>query len=216
MPQVSDARSKALAELGITNLRQLLNHFPERYIDLSEVSTILNARIGFNYTIKAKVHSIEEKEPKPDLKLIEITLVDETGTMIATAFNQKWLLDTVKPEDTVAVSGKVEFNYGFKRMTNPFIHVLTEEDTLNNVAKVVSIHPSNDRISSAWVRNIVANAFSFLENLDSYVPAELCNKYKLMNYYDALKAAHFPNTMKDLAKAKRTLKYSQLLLYFTY
>ena len=89
MPQVSDARSEALGALGVKTIRDLLFLFPERYIDMSEVSTILNAKIGFNYTIAAVVHSVEEKEPKPGLKLVEITLTDETGTLIATAFNQK-------------------------------------------------------------------------------------------------------------------------------
>lgn len=149
MPQVSDARSEALAQLGVRTIRDLLYLFPERYIDMSEVSTILDAKVGFNYTISATVHSIEEKEPKPGLKLIEITLTDTTGTLIATAFNQKWLLDTVKPNDKVAVSGKVEFNYGFKRITNPFIHVLDDESSSEDIAKVISIHPSNEKISAS-------------------------------------------------------------------
>ena len=149
MPQVSDVRGSALAQMGVTTLRNLLNLFPERYIDMSEVSNILNAKIGFNYTISATIHSVEEKEPKPGLKLIEITLVDDSGTLIATVFNQSWLLDTLKPNDKVAVGGKVEFNYGFKRMTNPFIHVLDDEASQNNLSNVVSIHPSNENISSS-------------------------------------------------------------------
>lgn len=85
---VSTARKDALASLGITNIRHLLNYFPRNYIDLSELSTILESKIGFNYTICGTVHSIEEKEHKPGVKLIEITVVDETGPLIATAFRQ--------------------------------------------------------------------------------------------------------------------------------
>lgn len=179
---------------------------------MSEVSNILNAKIGFNYTISATIHSVEEKEPKPGLKLIEITLVDDSGTLIATVFNQSWLLDTLKPNDKVAVGGKVEFNYGFKRMTNPFIHVLDDEASQNNLSSVVSIHPSNENISSSWVSNIVQNAFDYLQKLDSIIPETYVEKYKLMDYFEALRAIHFPKTMDELNRAKRSIKYSQVLL----
>ena len=212
MPQVSDARSEALAALGVKSIRDLLYLFPQRYIDMSEVSTILDAKIGFNYTITAVVHSVEEKEPKPGLKLIEITLTDETGTLIATAFNQKWLLDTLKPNNKVAVAGKVEFNYGFKRITNPFIHVLDDNSPSDYIGKVIPVHPSNEKISSSWVRNIVANAFEYLGHLDNLVPKSYMEKYKLMDYFEALRCVHFPNSMKEVNLGKRTLKYCEVLM----
>lgn len=37
-----------------------------------------------------------------------------------------------------------------------------------------------------------------------------------MNYFEALKAVHFPTSMKELNLAKRTLKYSQVLLQQLY
>ena len=205
-------RGSALAKMGVTTLRDLLYLFPQRYIDLSEVSNINNAKIGFNYTITANVHSIEEKEPKPGMKLIEITIVDDSGTLIATAFNQKWLLDTIKPNDKVAMSGKVEFNYGFKRITNPFIHVLDENTQQDSISNVVSIHPSNDEISSSWVGNIVQNAFDYLGSLESPIPKEYVEKYRLMDYFQALKAVHFPKSMNELNLAKRTIKYAEVLM----
>lgn len=208
---VSTARKDALASLGITNIRDLLNYFPRNYIDLSELSTILDSKTGFNYTICATVHSIEEKEPKPGVKLIEITVVDETGTLIATAFRQNWLLDTVKPQDKIAIAGKVEFNYGFKRMTNPFIYVLDDESNMQDIAKVIPIYNANEKISSAWIKRIINNAFEYTEGCESPIPTYLEEKYRLIPYFQALKNCHFPANMKDLEMAKRTIKYSQVL-----
>lgn len=212
LPQVSDARSNALANLGINNIRQLINYFPRTYIDLSKVSTILDSKIGFNYTISATVHSVEEKEPKPGMKLIEITICDETGTLIATAFNQNWLLDTVKPQDKIAISGKVEFSYGFKRMTNPFIYVLDDKNSLDDIEKIIPIYNASEKISSTWIKNIIRNAFEYVGSIQNVIPQNLVDKYKLMNYFDALYKCHFPASMNELGSARRTIKYNQVLL----
>ena len=118
---VSPARAVALEKLGVRTLRDLLTHFPRSYIDLSQVETCGTARIGEVCTIRGTVHEIKLKKPRYNLKLVEIALVDGTGILIVTCFRQPWLMDQVKAGDAVAVSGKVTFDYGYKRMTNPFI-----------------------------------------------------------------------------------------------
>lgn len=212
LSQVSDARKAALASLGIKNIRDLINFFPRDYIDLSSVNTILDAKIGFSYTIYGTVYSIEEKEPKPGFKLIEITVTDKTGTLIATAFNQKWLLGSVHAQDKIAIAGKVEFSYGFKRIKNPFIYVLDENSNEQDIAKIIPIYTANENISSSWIRRIINNAFEYLGNINSIIPSNLVEKYKLQDYFDALKKCHFPVDMKQLAIAKRTIKYTQVLM----
>ena len=119
--QVSPARAKALAGLGIRSVRDLLCHYPRRYIDLTSCQTVAQAAIGSLCTVQAAVHAIKLKKPKPRLSLVEITLVDGTGTLMVTCFRQPWLMDSLKPGMRVTVAGKVEFDYGFKRMTNPFL-----------------------------------------------------------------------------------------------
>ena len=45
-------------------------------------------------------------------------MVDATGVLMVTCFRQPWLKDQLKPGMGIAVAGKVEFDYGFKRMVN--------------------------------------------------------------------------------------------------
>ena len=121
---VSPARAKALAGLGILTIRDLVTHYPRRYIDLSHKLSVANASIGATCTIEGVVHEVKLKRPKPRLALVEITLVDDTGTLMVTCFRQPWLAEQIKSGMRIAVAGKVEFNYGFKRMTNPYIEKL--------------------------------------------------------------------------------------------
>ena len=49
--QVSAQRATALSSLGIKTVRELVFHFPRRYVDLSKVETIASASIGKAITL---------------------------------------------------------------------------------------------------------------------------------------------------------------------
>ena len=168
---VSPARAAALEKLGVRTLRDLLTHFPRSYIDLSQVETCGTARIGEVCTIRGTVHEIKLKKPRYNLKLVEIALVDGTGILIVTCFRQPWLMDQVKAGDAVAVSGKVTFDYGYKRMTNPFIEVIGEGEEVTG--SVVPVHPATEKLTAAWVRRIVANGLEAAEGTGKTRPFRL-------------------------------------------
>ena len=141
---VSPARARALAALGIHTVRDLVAHYPRRYIDLSSKETVASARIGEQCTIEGAIHDIKLKRPRPKLALVEIGLVDETGVLMVTAFRQPWLMDSLKAGMRIAVAGKLEFDYGFKRMTNPFIEVVGQ-GVGGAAGMIIPVHPATER-----------------------------------------------------------------------
>lgn len=210
---VSPARARALEALGIRTVRDLVTHFPRRYIDLSRKETVASARIGEQCTIEGTVHEIKLKRPKPKLALVEVTLVDGTGTLMVTAFRQPWLMDSLRAGMRVAVAGKLEFNYGFKRMTNPFIEAVDGGATPQGGAcgMVIPVHPATEKLSTAWMRRLVGNALEHIAGLYDPLPLELRAKYRLMSRAAALGCIHFPRSMAEAAEARRRLVYEELL-----
>ncbi|MBQ9021947.1 MAG: ATP-dependent DNA helicase RecG [Eggerthellaceae bacterium] len=206
---VSAARAAALQKLGINTVRDLLTHFPRRYIDLSAVATVAEAEIGKSFTISGTIHAIQLKRPKR-IPLVEITLVDNTGTMMITCFRQPWLADQLHAGDAIAVSGKVEYNYGFKRMTNPFIEVLTDDSAGDG--RIIPVHPATEKISTAWMRRFVANALEACTGLEDPLPLELRMRYRLYSRFCAFEAIHFPQSMDEFVQARRRLVFEELLL----
>ena len=207
---VSPQRARALRALGIETVRDLVTHFPRRYIDLSQVATIADAQIGSTLTIVATVHEAKLKRPKPRLSLTEVALVDGTGTLIVTAFRQPWLAEQLSTGDRVAVAGKVEFGYGFKRMTNPFLEKL--DDGSFSGGRIIPVHPACEKVSAAWMRRIVENALSLVAGVYDPLPVKLRTRYRLMSRARALSCIHFPETMGEAAEARRRLAYEELLL----
>lgn len=207
---VSPGRARALEGLGIRTVRDLLTHFPRRYIDLSRKETAASATIGEQCTIEGVVHEIKLKRPKPRLSLVELSLVDGTGVLMVTCFRQPWLMDQVKPGMRIAVAGKLEFNYGFKRMTNPYLEVLEGQGVAEGM--IIPVHPACEKISAAWMRRLVGNALEATAGLYDPLPLELRAKYRLMSRASALSSIHFPQMSEESAEARRRLVYEELLL----
>lgn len=207
---VSPARAKALAGLGIHTVRDLVTHFPRRYIDLSRKETVASATIGEQCTIEGVVHEIKLKRPKPRLTLVEISIVDTTGLLMVTAFRQPWLMDQIEKGAHIAVAGKLEFNYGFKRMTNPYLEVLEGQGA--DAGIIIPVHPATEKISAAWMRRLVGNALEAVAGMYDPLPLELRARYRLMSRSAALNAIHFPHSTEEVTQARRRLVYEELLL----
>lgn len=208
---VSPKRAQALAKLGISTVHDLVGNYPRRYIDMSQVKTVATAQIGETCSMKLQVFEVKLKRPKPRLQLAEVTVVDETGTLIVTAFRQPWLADQLKPGMMVAVSGKVEFNYGFKRMVNPHIEAL-EADGSDFHGMIVPVHPSTGAIKPGMMRRLVINALEDVRGVMDPLPLSLRVKYRLMSKGSALECIHFPHAMAEQAQARRRLAYEEVLM----
>lgn len=208
MPGVSTRRAADLQRMGMRRVRDLLANYPRRYIDMSAVRTVADAPIGQMATIAGAIHEVKLKRPKPRLSLVEIAVVDATGVIVVTAFNQPWLKDKLHAGERVALSGKVEFNYGFKRMTNPII-----EPTQGEVeGLILSVHPSSAKVSQKQMRALVRAALQLTAGAFDPLPLELRRKYRLMSRERALSCVHFPHSMREAAQARRRLAFEELVL----
>ncbi len=207
---VSSARVAALSSLGIRTLRNLIEHYPRRYLDMSHLTTIANARIGEKATIVATVYEAQVKHPKPKLDVTELTLVDGTGTLIVTFFRQPWIAKTFAPGTRVSVAGELEFNFGFKRMTVPFLDRLDDDETARG--RIIPIHGATERIPAGQMRRLIANALIQARSVYDPLPLHLRLKYRLYSRNAAWQAIHFPRSMDEVAQARRRLAYEEVLL----
>lgn len=206
---VSPARAQILHDaMGVRTVRDLLQSYPLRYVDMSKVVTAESAQIGMQCTLAAQVYEVKLKKIRQKLTLVEISLVDETGLIIAACFNQPWLSEKLRKGDVVTVSGKVEFSYGFKRMTNPLIEKHESGEEVQGM--VLPIHPATAKISRTMMKRIVGNALSQVQGAYDPLPLALRRKYRLYSRFEAFRGVHQPLSMEDCHQAKRRLRYEEL------
>ena len=207
---ISEQRAKKLAKLDIIKVRDLLTHFPYRYIDLTNIATCANAQIGQQATVIGTIDSVNEKKPRPHLNIIEAAIVDDTGILLGVWFRQPWMAKRLKKGMRVALGGKVTFDYGYKRIVSPTLEVL--EDGSNTPRMLmIPVHHATQGITTAFMRRFVANALESCADIHDFLPLYLRQQYKLMNRKAALFAIHFPQSKAQHEKARSRLAYEEVL-----
>lgn len=208
---VSGARAKALDRLGIERVRDLLLHVPHRYLDFTHTVSIALADVGQEVTVVGTVDKITLKRPRPRMQIVEMYVLDQTGVVQATFFRQPWIAEQVHVGDTIALSGKVTFAYGYKQMKAPFYEVLSASDTGGSYARVLPVHPVGEGITASWMRRIVAAALGDVGDVCDFLPARLVARHLLPTLARALRQVHFPTGMLAKEPARRRLAYDELL-----
>lgn len=207
---VKGARAEALRRLGIVRVRDLLLHIPRRYLDFSRVTQIVYADVGSEVTVLGTVDKVELKFPRPHMQIVNLMVVDQTGVIEATFFKQPWIAEQIRKGDTVALSGKITFGYGFKQMKAPFYEVVGGSGSAG-YARVLPVHGVTEGVSVPWMRRIQSAALADVGDVCDPVPARLTSGHGLMTLGRALREVHFPSSLATAERARRRLAYDELL-----
>lgn len=208
---VSEGRKELLAKLNISSIDELFWHVPFRYLDFTKVTSIQSAKIGEEVTLIGEVYNVELKSPRPRLHIVEVTLQDESGIVIISFFKQPWIAEQIKEGMRLVVSGKIGFNYGFKRLSSPFFEVLDSGDEGHTKRiMMLPIHHSTEGLSNAWMRRIISSALDDYTQLRDHLPVEIRARRLLMSYQRALRCIHFPNSYEQAQEARERLAYDEV------
>jgi ATP-dependent DNA helicase RecG len=213
---VDEVRAQALSRIGIQTIGDLLAHVPFRYMDLSRIATLADAPIGLDATVVGTVHEVRVKTPRPRLTVTEVSVVDGTGVLIAVWFNQPWVAQRHVVGERVALAGKVEFDYGFKRMKAPLVERLPPDDDPVTAGRVLPVHRATEGLSTAWLRRLIAGAVDDFADVPDHLPVEIRIRRGLPNLAAALRSVHFPVRLPDAEAARRRLAYDELLVLLLY
>lgn len=207
----SGARRVSLGRLGLDRVRDVLLHVPSRYLDYTSRVDIAHADVGSEVTVVGTVDKVTLKRPRPRMAIVEIFLLDDTGVIEVTFFRQPWLAEQIKRGDTLAVSGKVTFEYGFKRMKAPFHERLASAGESTDYARILPVYHVCEGLSVAWVRRIVSSALEDAGDVCDFLPASLVCERGLMSLGRALREVHFPSSLAAKERARRRLAFDELL-----
>ncbi|PWA07892.1 ATP-dependent DNA helicase RecG [Flavobacterium laiguense] len=204
-------------ELGIFKYRDLVNFFPNRYIDRTRYYKINELQNNVaEVQIIGKIINIKTVEFGRNQKRLVATFVDDTGQMDLNWFQgHKWIKESLKLNEVCVIFGKCT-QYGNQySMAHPEIELLSEhEKSLRSAMQPV--YPSTETLTNRGITNRVVNKMMqqlFLETQALYsetLPAYLTSELKLIPKNAALFNIHFPKSAEILAKAQFRLKFEEM------
>ena len=208
---VGEARAKSLAKLGVTDLFSLLSYFPRAYEDRRAYKKIAELTPGEMSCVCAVVAG----EPKlsrirKGLDLVKLRVVDETGALELTYFNQSYLKTTFRTGDAYVFYGRAEGTPSRPQMTNPLFE---REGARQITGRIMPIYPLTAGVSQSMLCKAVEQGLSAcVDELPDILPEDVRFTYQLCHTRFAYENIHFPADDEALAAARRRLAFEELFL----
>ncbi|HSK36285.1 MAG TPA: LAGLIDADG family homing endonuclease, partial [Actinomycetota bacterium] len=213
-PGVSPALAKALEEgFGYRTARDLIEHYPRRYLTRGELTDLAHAKKGAEVTLVGTVRNLAKKMPRRNLRILEVRVADDSGAWVCTWFNQPWHAQKLTVGTVAAFSGKLAWKAGRLGMANPGYEVLREGDDPEGFAnEVIPVYPATKEISSGRLRRAVGALLDRYGDVPDFVPEPLRRAHGLPDRAAALEAIHRPADRKEATRARDRLVYDELFV----
>ncbi|MEF3079516.1 ATP-dependent DNA helicase RecG [Winogradskyella poriferorum] len=204
------------SELGIHTYQDLINLFPNRYIDRTKYYKINQLqRNNAEVQVIGQITSFREVAQKRGKRLVA-EFRDDTGLMELVWFRgQKWIRESLKTGQPYVIFGKTNWFNGKFSMPHPEIELLSEHEK-NLRSAMQAIYPSTEKLSNKGITNRVVTKIMqqlFLETKGRYAETlsdTIRGELKLLSKSDALFNVHFPKSPELLSRAQFRLKFEEL------
>ena len=208
---VGTVNAKRLQKLGITTLGDMLYHFPRRYEDYSQLTTISSLLYGRPVTIAGTIKSVSNRPVKGKRSITEIIVDDGSGALRVTWFNQPWMARNLHVGDEVVLAGQVEQYQGRLTLSNPEWEMLDKEQLHTN--RIVPVYPLAADLGQRWLRGLMKRVVTYwAPRLPDPLPSAVVASAQVAPLAEALLQAHFPESMEKLKAARERLAFEELLL----
>lgn len=203
-------------ELGIHTYQDLLNLFPNRYIDKTKYYKINEIqRNTAEIQVIGKITHLKTVAQKRGKRLVA-DFVDDTGKIELVWFRgHKWLKESLKINEPYVIFGKVNWFNNSCSMPHPDMELLKEHEAGLRMA-MQPIYPSTENLSKKGISNkviskIIQQLFSeSKQGFTETLPQSILQELKLVSKSEALLNIHFPQAPKKLALAQYRLKFEEL------
>ena len=204
------------SELGIFSFGDLLNFFPNRYIDRTQFFKINQLQQNSaEIQIIGKITNVQTIGQKRGSRLVA-TFMDETGSMELVWFRgAKWIKDSLKINTPYVIFGKTNYFNGHFSMPHPEMELLSVYKQ-NLRTAMQPVYPSTEKLTNKGITNRVISKMmqSLFEEVHGKfketLSVPIIEKLHLISKTEALFNIHFPKSQELLTAAQKRLKFEEL------
>ncbi|MBP3361704.1 MAG: ATP-dependent DNA helicase RecG [Clostridia bacterium] len=206
---VGSARAKAFSKLGIRTAEDLLYFFPRGYEDRSVTKNIDDCEaeetVCLSITVSSAVH---ETRIRKNMAVYTMTISDETGSMNAVWYNNRFVKNVFSPGAEFVLYGKIERARGKLQIVNPIYEKAGEA---KYTGKIVPVYPLTGGLLQKNVQSIISEALKSIGEIPEYLPEKLREEYKIPDINFSMKNIHFPDSLESYSRARKRFVFDELL-----
>lgn len=205
LPRLGPKTTAKLARLGIRTGRDLLYHFPHRYLDFSNKIKISQVQPDMSVTLTGKILQFQNIYTRFHKNMQKAVLQDHTGTIGLIWFNQPYLSKNILVGETYTFAGTVSSYQGKLTLVAP-IHLSGTANT------ILPVYPETKGLKSGWFRTVIpAQIHHLLSTINDPLPQNILRKFSLTELKSSLSTIHCPEKISDVEAATSRLALDEIL-----
>jgi len=204
---VGEALAKKLAILGIKTVFDLIDNYPRRYEDYSNLTNINELKPG-PVSIQATIGHATGRYVRRGMHITEAIASDKTGSIKLVWFNQPYRAASLKTGQQYYLSGNFELRNQRFSISNPSIEIVSDMPV--NTARIIPVYKETKGLSSYQIRSALKQCTDLMQKLPDNLPLSITKKAKLMTHAEAISNLHFPKSSEKLTQAKHRLAYEEV------
>jgi len=204
---VGEELAKKLAILSIHNVGGLVDNFPRRYEDYSQITDIKDLRPG-PVTLQAKISSVTGRYVRRGMHITEAIASDNTASVRLVWFNQPYRAGAIKASQEYFVAGEYALRRSRFSIANPSVELVS--DFPINTARIIPIYKETKGLKSHQIRKLIREALGLVKELPEHLPDWLVSELKLADYSTAVTNIHFPGSARSFVDAKKRLAFEEV------
>ena len=197
-------RIEALRKAGITTPEQLINYFPSKYIDYTNVKRIADCYMGEDAVLKVCLSGKVSQAHVNGRTLTRAVLCDESGKITATWFRQPWVFKQLNDmEGPFTVYGRVDRHNGKLCLNSP--RIVTD-------LRITAEYKPIEAIPQKTLRELIQSALALIEPSET-LPEGMLQQYNLLPRAQALYEIHAPSEKSALERALYRMHFEDMLYF---
>lgn len=208
--------------LGLTTVGELLRHYPRRYAERGELTSIAGLADGDHVTVVAEIASVTARRMRSKRgSVLEVLVSDGSDSLVITFFNQPWRERELRAGDRGLFAGTVSTYRSQRQLAHPQYLLLDDhaeqEQARSFAGAIIPVYRSTKSITSWQIQASVGLVLDTLtaDAIIDPIPESVRRERNVVDVLTALEGIHRPDSRQDIEDARRRLVFEEALVLQT-
>ena len=215
-PQRADLLKK---ELNLFTFGDLLNHFPYRHVDKTQVNLITDINPATEYIQLTGTITSHQLIGQRAARRLVAQFRDKSGSIELAWFQgASWIQKSLQQGVPYLLYGRVTYYQGKPQIVHPEMEILTTEKS-SGKDFLEPVYPTTEKLKAKGlggrqIGKLTQTLIAHLQEKDlpENIPGKILKQLKLIPRFDAYTQIHFPRNMDEYEVAVKRLKFEELFI----
>lgn len=208
--------------LGLATVGDLIRHYPRRYAERGELTSIAGLQDGDHVTIVADIASVTARRMRTKKgSVLEVLVSDGTDSLTITFFNQPWRERELRVGDRGLFAGTISTYRDKRQLAHPQYLMLSAhtdqaagEEVERFAGAIIPVYRTSKSIASWQIQSSVGLVLDTLtaDALPDPIPARIRDELGFVDVVTALEGVHRPSSAQDVERARERLAFEEALV----